>query len=244
MDASGHDECSQCHKYSRTGAIIDCTELFCKRPSSIPIQSSLFSHYKLHVACKGLVSIDPSGEITLFIKLHDGAISNVRILQWCGILKKDLWNESDSLMVDRGSTVEKLLKPWNIPAFLHEKEQLANQEVSDFQTIAPVRQAECTVQKTKNFRRVCNESSHLIHCLLIKYRLLNVNFAILCYSDQTVMHNNKKLYNTMTCNGTDLHPTPSTLQKILNVETKIRKMGITFLKLLIQHNYTQVKKRI
>ena len=46
--------------------------------SSIPMQSSLFSHYKLHVACKGLVSIDPSGEITLFIKLHDGAISNVK----------------------------------------------------------------------------------------------------------------------------------------------------------------------
>ena len=41
--------------YPSTRVIIDCTELFCQRPSSLTIQSSLFSHYKHHVTYKGLV---------------------------------------------------------------------------------------------------------------------------------------------------------------------------------------------
>ena len=59
------------------------------------------------------------------------------------ILKeKDLWHESDSLMVGRGFTVENVLKPLgvslNIPAFLHGREQLTNEEVAESQTIASV----------------------------------------------------------------------------------------------------------
>ena len=45
-----------------------------------------------------------------------------------GVVKKDLWDESDSLMADIGITVENVLKPLgvslNIPAFLHGREQL------------------------------------------------------------------------------------------------------------------------
>ena len=40
----------ECFKatYPNTRVIIDCTELFCQKPSSLTIQSSLFSHYKHH----------------------------------------------------------------------------------------------------------------------------------------------------------------------------------------------------
>ena len=60
--------------YPSTRVIIDCTELFCQRPSSLTIQSSLFSHYK-HVTYKGLVGIAPSGGITFGSELYDGSIS-------------------------------------------------------------------------------------------------------------------------------------------------------------------------
>ena len=39
--------------YPLTRVILDCTELFCQRPSSLTIQSSLFSFYKHHVADRG-----------------------------------------------------------------------------------------------------------------------------------------------------------------------------------------------
>ena len=91
---------------------------------------------------KGLVDIAPSGKITFISELYDGSISDVEIVQRYDILEKDLKDESDSLMADKGFTVENLLKPLgvslNIPAFLHEREQVTNEEVTESQTIASV----------------------------------------------------------------------------------------------------------
>lgn len=116
--------------------------MFCQRPSGLTTQSSLFSHYKYDVTYKGLVDIAPSGKITFVSELYDGSISDVEIVQRYGILEKDLKDESDSLMADKGFTVENLLKPLgvslNIPAFLHEREQVTNEEVTESQTIASV----------------------------------------------------------------------------------------------------------
>lgn len=91
---------------------------------------------------KGLVDIAPSGRITFISELYDGSISDVEIVQRYGILEKDLKDESDSLMANKGFTLENLLKPLgvslNIPAFLHEREQVTNEEVTESQTIASV----------------------------------------------------------------------------------------------------------
>ena len=91
---------------------------------------------------KGLVDIAPSRKITFISELYDGSISDVEIVQRYGILEKDLKDESDSLMANKGFTVENLLKPLgvslNIPAFLHEREQVTNEEVTESQTIASV----------------------------------------------------------------------------------------------------------
>ena len=72
---------------------------------------------------KGLVNIASSGGITFICELYNGSIADVEMVKWSGILKKDLWNESDSLMADRGFTVENSLKPLdvllNILAFIN-----------------------------------------------------------------------------------------------------------------------------
>ena len=153
--------------YPSTRVIIDCTELLCQRPSSLAIQSSLFSHYNHHVTYKVLVSIAPSGGITFISELYDGSISDVETVQRCGILKKDLWNESDSLMADRGFT-ENLLKPLgvslNIPGFLHGREQLTNEEVTESQTIVSVWiHVERAIQRIKKFRQIRNEIPLVLH---------------------------------------------------------------------------------
>ena len=68
-------------KYSNTRVIIDCTELLCLKPSSLTIQSSLFSHYKHHITYKDLVGIFPSGVITFISELYYGFTSNVEIVK-------------------------------------------------------------------------------------------------------------------------------------------------------------------
>ena len=57
----------ECFKatYPNIRVIIDCTELFCQKPSSLTIKSSLFSDYKHHITFKVLLGISPSGEYLL-----------------------------------------------------------------------------------------------------------------------------------------------------------------------------------
>ena len=52
--------------YPSTRVIIDCTEVKCCMPSSLLLNSELFSAYKNHPTIKGLVGISPSGAIAVF----------------------------------------------------------------------------------------------------------------------------------------------------------------------------------
>ena len=129
--------------YPSIRCIIDCIELFCQRPSSLSIQSSLYSSYKHHVTYKGLVGISPSGSIMFVSQLYEGSISDKEITLRCGILSSGLWSPGDSLMADRGFTIRDDLKPLqvhlNIPAFLSGRDQLTKDEVKESQGIASVR---------------------------------------------------------------------------------------------------------
>ena len=154
--------------YSTTRCIIDCTELFCQRPSSLAIQSSLYSHYKSHATYKGLLGISPSGAITFISQLFDGSISDKEIVRKSGILEKELRNVGDSIMADRGFTIEDDLKPLsvhlNIPSFLGGRDQLSAAEVKESQTIASVRiHVERAIQRVKKFRIIRNEIPLTLH---------------------------------------------------------------------------------
>ena len=52
----------------------------------------------------------PLGSITLFSELCDGSISDKEIVRKSGILEKELWSPWDSVMADRGFTIESSLK--------------------------------------------------------------------------------------------------------------------------------------
>ena len=154
--------------YPSTRCIIDCTELFCQRPSSLTIQSSLYSSYKHHVTYKGLVGIAPSGSITFISQLYEGSISDKEIVARSGILSPELWSEGDSLMADRGFTIQEELNPLkvrlNIPAFLSGRDQLTKAEVKESQCIASVRiHVERAIQRIKKFRQIRNEIPLVLH---------------------------------------------------------------------------------
>lgn len=154
--------------YPSTRCIIDCTEIFCQRPSSLSTQSSLYSHYKSHVTYKGLVGISPSGAITFVSQLFDGSISDKAIVKQSGFLQKCFWNEGDSVMADRGFLIEDDLKQYgvklNIPAFLKGRDQLTSAEVKESQTIASVRiHVERAIQRLKRFKILRNEIPLTLH---------------------------------------------------------------------------------
>ena len=54
-------------KFPSRQVIIDCTEVCCEMPSSLLLNSELFSSYKNHVTLKGLVGNAPSGALHLSV---------------------------------------------------------------------------------------------------------------------------------------------------------------------------------
>lgn len=154
--------------YPSTRCIIDCTELFCQRPSSLYSQSCMYSSYKSHVTYKGLVGISPSGAISFISQLYEGSISDKDIVSRSGLLNKALWCAGDSIMADRGFTISEQLKPLsvnlNIPSFLAGKDQLSESEVLESQKIASVRiHVERAIQRIKLFKQLRNEIPATLH---------------------------------------------------------------------------------
>ena len=92
--------------YPNTRCIIDCTEIFCQSPSFLIAQSALYSHYKSHVTHQALLGIAPSGAVTFISQLYDGSVSDKDIVNRSGFLSKELWELNDSVMADRGFTIE------------------------------------------------------------------------------------------------------------------------------------------
>ncbi|XP_065675862.1 uncharacterized protein LOC136092071 [Hydra vulgaris] len=160
----------ECFKrsYPKTRCIIDCTELFCQIPSSLNIQSSMYSSYKSHVTYKGLLGISPSGAIIFVNQLYPGSVSDKEIVRRSRFLNKNLWDKDDSVIADRGFTIEEKLAntnvSLNIPSFLEGRNQFTLAEVKESQTIASVRiHIERAIQRIKRYKIIRNEISLSLH---------------------------------------------------------------------------------
>ena len=141
-------------KYSTTRVIIDCTEIRCQMPSSLHLNSELFSNYKHHTTLKGLIGISPGGAITFISQLYTGSISDREIVVRSGLLDLPL-EENDSIMADKGFTIQDLLPlgvSLNIPPFLGSASQMPAEDVVLTQEIASLRiHVERAINKIKNF---------------------------------------------------------------------------------------------
>ena len=142
-------------KFPSTRIVIDCTEVFCEMPSSLLLNSELFSSYKNHVTLKGLVGISPSGAITFVSQLYTGGISDREIVLRSGLLSH-AFDDGDSVMADKGFQIQDILPlgvSLNIPPFLGGNSQMSAEDVVRTQQIASVRiHVERAINKIKNFR--------------------------------------------------------------------------------------------
>ena len=88
-------------KYATIRVIIDCTEVRCEMPSSLLLNSELFSSYKHHTTLKALVGISPKAFFTFIGQLYTDGISDREILERSGFLNLPFSN-GDSVMADKG----------------------------------------------------------------------------------------------------------------------------------------------
>lgn len=142
-------------KYPSTRVIIDCTEIKCEMPSSLLLNTELFSSYKNHTTLKGLIGIAPNGAVTFISQLYTGSISDREIVIRSGFLAQE-FSEGDSVMADKGFTIQDLLPlgtSLNIPPFLGQLEQMSAENVIRTQQIASVRiHVERAINRIKNYK--------------------------------------------------------------------------------------------
>lgn len=127
--------------YPTTRVILDCTEIFTEKPSSLPVQSATYSNYKHHNTFKGLIGISPVGAITFISELYAGSVTDRELTRRSGIL--DLLEPGDSIMADKGFdiTYDVMIRglKLNIPPFVKSGTQMPKKHVLTTRRIASLR---------------------------------------------------------------------------------------------------------
>lgn len=148
-------ECFRNPMFSKTKCIIDCTEVFIERPSSLKARAQTYSNYKRHNTVKVLIGISPSGCVTFLSKCWGGRASDRKITEESGLLNKLV--PGDVVMADRGFTMvedfalrgAKLI----MPAFTKGKRQLSAKEVEESRLMSRARiHVERVIGRTKDFK--------------------------------------------------------------------------------------------
>ena len=124
--------------YVATRVIIDCTELYVLKPSSLCLNSELYSNYKSNTTFKGLIGSTPAEAISFVSVLFRGSISDKEITKQSGIL--DLLEPGDGVMADKGFVINDLLQlsmcSLSMPPFLSANTQFSQDEVISTKSIA------------------------------------------------------------------------------------------------------------
>uniref|UniRef100_A0A673L1Z4 DDE Tnp4 domain-containing protein n=1 Tax=Sinocyclocheilus rhinocerous TaxID=307959 RepID=A0A673L1Z4_9TELE len=87
--------------FNAVRCIIDCSEIFIDRPTSLSARAMTYSNYKSHNTIKFLVGISPTGSITFLSKSWGGRASDKTITKLSGLI--DLLEEGDIVMADRAT---------------------------------------------------------------------------------------------------------------------------------------------
>lgn len=103
-------------EYQNCRTVIECTELFTEKPSSLTAQWLSWSEYKHSNIFKLLIGVAPNGLVTFVSRLWGGNASDRHITENDSLLVK--LSPGDMIMVDKGFTIEDLIPPdvtLNIP---------------------------------------------------------------------------------------------------------------------------------
>ena len=134
--------------------IADASEIKTEAPSSLVLNSELYSSYKSHTTYKGNIVISPSGEVIHVSGLFAGSISDKELVKRSGLL--ELLEPGDQILAGKGFTIHDLLTPIGcelaIPAFLNSKDQFSKKDLAKSKQIHNLRvYVERAIRRVKEF---------------------------------------------------------------------------------------------
>ena len=141
--------------YSHATCIIDCSEIFLERPSSLLARAQTYSQYKHHNTVKFLMAISPTGAIIFLSKCWGGRVSDKYLTANCGFYKYLI--PGDLVLADRGFNIADDLALHGaslaLPSFTKGKDQLSQNEVEVSRSLSRVRiHVERAIGRLKHFK--------------------------------------------------------------------------------------------
>lgn len=144
------------YNHPDTKIVIDCTEFFTEKPSSLVAQSLTWSEYQHSNTFKVLIGVAPNEMVTFVSRLWGGKASDRYITEHDGLLPK--LEPGDVIMAEKGFTIGDLLPPdvgLNVPPKVFTKKQMSS---SDFFKTCETASARIVVEmkneQIKNYRIV------------------------------------------------------------------------------------------
>ena len=132
--------------YPDCRGIIDASEIKVQAPSSLVLNSEMYSSYKSHTTYKGNV-ISPSGEIIDISSLFEGSISDKELVKQSGLLP--LLQPGDQIMADKGFVIQDLLTPLGCSVVM---QQFSKGELQESKKIHNLRvHVERAIRRVKEF---------------------------------------------------------------------------------------------
>ena len=141
--------------YPKTTCIIDCSEIFIERATSLCARSQTYSNYKSHNTAKFLVTISATGAIIFISKCWGGRASDKYITSHSGFLDHLIYG--DVVMADRGFDISEDLALRGttlcIPPFTKGKSQLSQREVEMSRALSSLRiHVERAIGRIKHYK--------------------------------------------------------------------------------------------
>ena len=142
-------------RYSKAVCIIDCSEVFIQRPTSLTARGQTYSNYKSHNTIKFLVAITPTGAVSFISKCWGGRVSDRHLTVNSGLMRHLKYG--DLVLADRGFDIADDLAMVGaslaIPPFTKGKPQLSQREVEFSRQLSNVRiHVERAIGRMKNYK--------------------------------------------------------------------------------------------
>ena len=168
-------------KYPGTRVLLDATEFFVEKPKNVQDQSATWSSYKNHSTLKSMIGISPRGVVSYVSPTYGGCTSDRQIIERSELVKKDMFEEGDSIMADRGIMVQDLYASMNVkvntPTMLKGRSQLSSTEVIRDRRIAAKRiHIERVIGLAKTYKILAGQMHHCLRPLSDK--IIFVCFAL------------------------------------------------------------------
>ena len=159
---SSSESAKQFRNFPLVRVVLDCTEVYTEKPSSLQANREIYSNYKSHNTFKFLVGISPHPAVIYVSRVWGGRASDKQITTQSKDLIEAL-NPGEQVMVDRGFAIESILVPRGvelvIPDFKGQgRSQLTEAEGKNSERIAETRiHVERAMQRIKTYHILDSE---------------------------------------------------------------------------------------